>query len=99
MSSSSRERRGCDGWKGEDGVVKFIVNLPNGTSVFNKVVFGGGGGVVSSKYAEEILWELVSGVCGSDVQRCVGVVADRFKGKALRNLEVQNHWMVNICWI
>ena len=87
---------GCDGWKGEDGVVKFIVNLPNGTSVFNKVVFGGGGGVVSSKYAEEILWELVSGVCGSDVQRCVGVVADRFKGKALRNLEVQNHWMVNV---
>ncbi|XP_040869342.1 uncharacterized protein [Glycine max] len=85
---------GCDGWKGEDGVVKFIVNLPNGTSVFHKVVFGGG--VVSAKYAEEILGEVVSGVCGSDVQRCVGMVADRFKRKALRNLEVQNHWMVNV---
>ncbi|BAT94826.1 hypothetical protein LR48_Vigan02g175200 [Vigna angularis] len=85
---------GCDGWKGEDGVAKFIVNLPNGTSVFHKVVLGGE--VVSSKYAEEILWEVVKGVCGSDVQRCVGIVADRFKGKALRNLEVQNHWMVNV---
>ncbi|KAK7356871.1 hypothetical protein VNO80_16151 [Phaseolus coccineus] len=85
---------GCDGWKGEDCVAKFIVNLPNGTSVFHKVVLGGG--VVSSKYAEEILWEVVKGVCGSDVQRCVGIVADRFKDKALRNLEVQNHWMVNV---
>ncbi|KAK7344072.1 hypothetical protein VNO77_13315 [Canavalia gladiata] len=94
---------GCEGWKskdwcceGGDGWVKFTVNLPNGTTVFQKVVFTGGGGVVSSKYAEEILWETVTGVCGSVVQRCVGIVADRFKAKALRNLEIQNHWMVNI---
>ncbi|XP_020236225.1 uncharacterized protein LOC109815821 isoform X2 [Cajanus cajan] len=87
---------GCDGWKAEDGVVKFTVNLPNGCSVFHKVVFSGGGVVVSSKYAEEILWEVVRGVCGSDVKRCVGIVGDRFKAKALRNLEVQNHWMVNV---
>ncbi|TKY51963.1 hypothetical protein E2542_SST23483 [Spatholobus suberectus] len=86
---------GCDGWKSEDGVVKFIVNLPNGSGVFHKVVLAGEG-VVSEKYAEEILWEAVMGVCGSGVQRCVGIVADRFKGKALRSLEVQNHWMVNV---
>ncbi|KAL2325202.1 hypothetical protein Fmac_024260 [Flemingia macrophylla] len=87
---------GCDGWKGDDGVVKFTANLPNGSSVFHKVVFPGGGVVPSSKYAEEILWEVVTGVCESDVKRCVGIVGDRFKAKALRNLEVQNHWMVNV---
>nr|XP_004514972.1 uncharacterized protein LOC101508329 [Cicer arietinum] len=100
-----------DGWKSYDNVynnrnlyglccggeslVKFTVNLPNGSSVFHKAVFNGGGGVVNSKYAEEILWETVTGVSGSVVQRCVGIVADKFKGKALRNLEIQNHWMVN----
>ncbi|KAK7314891.1 hypothetical protein VNO77_33420 [Canavalia gladiata] len=91
-----------DGWKnrnwynlccGGESLVKFMVNLPNGTSVFQKAVFTGG--VVSSKYAEEVLWETVTGVSGSVVQRCVGIVADKFKAKALRNLEVQNHWMVN----
>ena len=25
----------------------------------------------------------------------MGIVADKFKAKALRNLEVQHHWMVN----
>ncbi|KAJ1403749.1 Ribonuclease H-like superfamily [Sesbania bispinosa] len=91
-----------DGWKnrnwyslccGGENLVKFMVNLPNGTSVFQKAVFTGG--VVSSKYAEEVLWETVTGVSGSVVQRCVGIVADKFKAKALRNLEIQNHWMVN----
>ncbi|XP_019453237.1 PREDICTED: uncharacterized protein LOC109354892 [Lupinus angustifolius] len=91
-----------DGWKnknwyslccGGENLVKFMVNLPNGTSVFHKAVFPGG--VVSSKYAEEILWATVTGVSGSVVQRCVGIVADKFKAKALRNLEIQNHWMVN----
>ncbi|ERN03046.1 hypothetical protein AMTR_s00181p00038780 [Amborella trichopoda] len=33
---------------------------------------------------------------GGVVQRCVGIVADRFKAKALRNLESENHWMVNL---
>ncbi|KAF7813310.1 uncharacterized protein G2W53_034286 [Senna tora] len=82
-----------DGWKGEN-LIKFTVNLPNGASVFQKAVFTGG--VVSPKYAEEILWETVTGISGSAVQRCVGIVADKYKAKALRNLEVQNHWMVNI---
>ncbi|RHN52067.1 putative transcription factor/ chromatin remodeling BED-type(Zn) family [Medicago truncatula] len=79
---------------GGESLVKFMVNLPNGSSVFEKAVFTGGG-VVNSKYAEEVLWETVTGVSGSVVQRCVGIVADKFKAKALRNLENQNHWMVN----
>ncbi|KAL6321028.1 hypothetical protein AAG906_012009 [Vitis piasezkii] len=77
-----------DGWNsknfgfssGEENLVKFTVNLPNGTSVFQKAVFTGGS--VPSKHAEEIL--------------CVGIVADKYKAKALRNLEIQNHWMVNL---
>ncbi|KAK3040102.1 hypothetical protein RJ639_027828 [Escallonia herrerae] len=89
-----------DGWKsnkcdnGEENLIKFMVNLPNGASVFQKVVFSGGS--VPSKHAEEILLENVKGVCGSVVHRCVGIVADRYKAKALRNLEVENHWMVNL---
>ncbi|XLV02903.1 hypothetical protein S245_017240, partial [Arachis hypogaea] len=91
-----------DGWKnmnwyslccGGENLVKFVVNLPNGTSVFQKALFTGG--VVSSSYAEEVLWETVTGASGSVVQRCVEIVADKFKAKALRNLEAQNHWMVN----
>ncbi|MED6144170.1 hypothetical protein PIB30_013056 [Stylosanthes scabra] len=100
-----------DGWKnkdwcgfcygggdrgGGDSLVKFTVNLPNGTSVFHKAVFTGAVGGVSSEYAEEVFWESVKGVSGCNVQRCVGIVSDKFKGEALRNLEVQNSWMVNI---
>ncbi|XP_058104649.1 uncharacterized protein LOC131248395 isoform X2 [Magnolia sinica] len=92
----------ADGWKQRDcatptgeNLVNLIVNLPNGTSVFRKAVFTSGR--VPSKYAEEILWETVADVSGGGgVQRCAGIVADRFKGKALRNLENQNHWMVNL---
>ncbi|CAL5185042.1 unnamed protein product [Lathyrus oleraceus] len=92
-SSSNRNLYGlcCGG----ESLVKFMVNLPNGNSIFQKAVFTGGGGIVNSKYAEEVLWETVTGVSGSVVQRCVGIVADKFKGKALKNLEIQNHWMVN----
>lgn len=83
----------CCGGGGGESLVKFVVNLPNGGSVFQKVVFNGG--VESSKYAEEVLMEAVREVTGSVVQRCVGIVADKFKAKALRNLELQHHWMVN----
>ncbi|XP_042486268.1 uncharacterized protein LOC122066520 isoform X1 [Macadamia integrifolia] len=90
-----------DGWKpkhsgfdGGDNLVNLTVNLPNGTSVYRKAVLPNG--PVPSKHAEEILWETMSGICGSVVQRCVGIVADKFKAKALRNLENQNHWMVNL---
>ncbi|XP_010277356.1 PREDICTED: uncharacterized protein LOC104611827 [Nelumbo nucifera] len=90
-----------DGWKpkvfgsfGGENVVNLTVNLPNGTSLFQRALFTNG--PVPSKYAEEILWETITGICGSVVQRCVGIVGDKFKAKALRNLENQNHWMVNL---
>lgn len=87
-----------DGWKakgfGEDNLVNLTVNLPNGTSLYRRAVFFSG--AVPSKYAEEILWETITGICGNAVQQCVGIVADKFKAKALRNLENQNHWMVNL---
>ncbi|KAF2313165.1 hypothetical protein GH714_009559 [Hevea brasiliensis] len=90
-----------DGWKvksfsGFSGMnlVNLTVNLPNGTSLYRRAVFVTGS--VPSRYAEEILWETISGICGNAVQQCVGIVADRFKAKALRNLENQNHWMVNL---
>ncbi|KAF9616345.1 hypothetical protein IFM89_029599 [Coptis chinensis] len=90
-----------DGWKtknfglvGGEKLVNLTVNLPNGTSVFHKAVFTSG--PVPSKCAEDILWETITGISGSVSQRCVGIVADKFKAKALRNLEIQNHWMVNL---
>lgn len=87
-----------DGWKsknlGEDNLVNLTVNLPNGTSLYRRAVFVGSS--VPSKYAEEVLWETITSICGNAVQQCVGIVADKFKSKALRNLETQNHWMVNL---
>ncbi|KAF6168824.1 hypothetical protein GIB67_042131 [Kingdonia uniflora] len=94
-----------DGWKtkglgssyglvGGEKLVNLTVNLPNGSSVFRKAVFTNG--PVSSKYAEEVLWETITSICGGVARQCVGIVADKFKAKALRNLENQNHWMVNI---
>ncbi|KAK6155817.1 hypothetical protein DH2020_010065 [Rehmannia glutinosa] len=90
-----------DGWKSKNyenvnqRVVKFMVNLPNGTRVFQKAVYVDGG-IVPSQYAEEVLWETIRGICGNDKQRCVGIVADKYKAKTLRNLEFQSHWMVNL---
>ncbi|XP_047307476.1 uncharacterized protein LOC124910837 [Impatiens glandulifera] len=87
-----------DGWKsknfGEENLVNVAVNLPNGTSVFRRAVFTSG--FVPSKYAEEVLWDTIRGICGNSVQLCVGIVADRFKTKALKNLESQHHWLVNL---
>ncbi|XP_038688018.1 uncharacterized protein LOC119987234 isoform X2 [Tripterygium wilfordii] len=90
-----------DGWKdkayessGELNLVSLTVNLPNGTSLYRKAVHVGNS--VPSKYAEEILWEAITGICGNSVQQCVGIVADRFKVKALKNLESQHHWMINL---
>ncbi|KAL2489969.1 hypothetical protein Fot_43261 [Forsythia ovata] len=91
-----------DGWKskdyghvGEENFVNLTVNLPHGTSVFRRAVFTNG--YVPSKYAEEVLWETITEICGSTVQQCVGIVSDKFKSKALRNLEDQHPWMVNLC--
>ncbi|KAI3787628.1 hypothetical protein L1987_42231 [Smallanthus sonchifolius] len=92
-----------DGWKPKVGhcysgeiqsLVNLSVNLPNGTSVFRRGVFTGG--YVFSKYAEDVLWETICDICGNNLEQCVGIVSDKFKSKALRNLENQHHWMVNI---
>ncbi|KAL1550803.1 hypothetical protein AAHA92_18721 [Salvia divinorum] len=90
-----------DGWKskicieGDRRMVKFMVNLPNGTRVFHKVVYLNDG-AVPSQHAEEVLWETVGEICGDNAHRCVGIVADRYKGQALKSLELQNNWMVNL---
>lgn len=88
-----------DGWKIKDyendqSLVNLTVNLPNGTSLYRRAVFVNGS--VPSNYAEDVLWETITGICGNLVQNCVGIVADKFKSKALRNMENQNHWMVNL---
>lgn len=93
----------CDGWKSRDSgvgnqsLVKLMVNLPNRITMFQKAVhFDGGGASAPSLYVEEVLWETVQGICGDNAQRCVGIVSDKYKAKALRNLEIQNNWMVNL---
>ncbi|KAJ6828983.1 uncharacterized protein M6B38_359255 [Iris pallida] len=94
----------ADGWKSncDESLVSLSVNLPNGTTVFRRALLAHHR--APSVYAEDILWETVNDVGGGGCaaasagmpQRCVGIVADRFKSKALRNLESRNHWMVNI---
>ncbi|KAL1559762.1 hypothetical protein AAHA92_10068 [Salvia divinorum] len=84
----------ADGWKSDDIPVHLAVNLPNGTNVFRKAVFSSG--YAPSDHAEEILWDTIVEICGSAVHQCVGIVSDRFKTKALKNLEDRHRWMVNI---
>lgn len=96
-----------DGWKSKNhnnsnhhhsgefqNLVNLSVNLPNGTSVFRRAVFTGG--YVFSDNAEGVLWETIGEICGNNYQQCVGIVSDKFKSKALRNLENQHHWMINL---
>jgi hypothetical protein len=84
------------GWR-EGGIVSVSVNLPNGTSVFQRAI-----PVVTrapSDYAEEVLLDSISVVARNTtggINRCAGIVSDRFKSKALRNLENHNPWMVNL---
>ncbi|OAY71898.1 hypothetical protein ACMD2_24920 [Ananas comosus] len=76
-------------------LVSLTVNLPNGTSVFHRAIPVQP--LAPSKFAEEVLWDAVLDVSGpGNAQRCAGIVADRFKSKALRSLEGQHHWMVNL---
>ncbi|KAL7612493.1 uncharacterized protein LOC111903260 [Lactuca sativa] len=86
-----------NGWKREEiegmNMIKFMVNLPNGTTLFRETFFPSG--AIPATYAEEIMWETITGTCNI-VQKCVGIVADKYKTKALRNLELQNQWMVNL---
>ncbi|GER38811.1 cytochrome P450 [Striga asiatica] len=90
-----------DGWKsnssknGDKFLVNFSVNLPNGTRVFQKAVYLNKG-TLPSQYAKEVMWDAVQSICGNNVQRCVGIVADKHRQKALKNLEPENNWMVNV---
>ncbi|WOL18124.1 hypothetical protein Cni_G26917 [Canna indica] len=88
-----------DGWKSsatpsEHTVVSLVLNLPNGTTLFHRSLLTTGG--APSDYAEEVLWDAVTKLCGGLIDRCAGVVADRFKKKALQNLESRNQRMVNL---
>ncbi|ERM98309.1 hypothetical protein AMTR_s00094p00127400 [Amborella trichopoda] len=48
-------------------------------------------------FSEETLWDSVNAISnGGVVQRCVGIVADGYNAKALRNLESENHWMAKL---
>nr|CAB3449712.1 unnamed protein product [Digitaria exilis] len=86
----------ADGWR--EQVVTLSVNLPNGTSVFHRAVPVPG--VAPSDYAEELMLDAVASVSSSvssnDLHRCAGIVSDRFKSKALRDIENNQHWMVNL---
>ncbi|WOL19327.1 hypothetical protein Cni_G28125 [Canna indica] len=92
-----------DGWKklqdsssySGDSIVSLAVNLPNGTTVFHRSVFLHGR--ASSKSAEEVLLDTVADIAGEGaLDRCAGIIADKFKSKALVNLENENQWMVNL---
>ncbi|XP_051114811.1 uncharacterized protein LOC127240280 isoform X3 [Andrographis paniculata] len=91
----SRDRDRDSNVGGDDNFVHLAVNLPNGTSVFRRTVFTSS--FVPSKYTEEIFLDTITEICGSNVHQCVGIVSDKYKAKALRDLENQHHWMVNIC--
>ncbi|XP_047321117.1 uncharacterized protein LOC124925191 [Impatiens glandulifera] len=88
-----------DGWKIKNRetqkLVRFFINLPNGSSVFHKTCFVAK--TVPSEYAEEILRDSLTKT-GNDniVHRCVGIVTDKYKMSALRNLEIEYPWMVNL---
>ncbi|KAK8944577.1 hypothetical protein KSP39_PZI008502 [Platanthera zijinensis] len=91
----------ADGWKprshvdGGDSLVSLTVNLPNGTAVFRRALIADSR--IPCKYAEDVLWDTVGDACGSGrATRCAGIISDRFKSTALRSLESQNHWMVNL---
>ncbi|XP_018442358.1 uncharacterized protein LOC108814311 [Raphanus sativus] len=85
-----------DGWRSRESLVSLVVNLPNGMSIYRRAVVLVNGGEVPSNYAEDVLLETLKGICGNSPQRCVGVVSDKFKSKALKSLEGQYQWMVNL---
>ncbi|XP_038876868.1 uncharacterized protein LOC120069232 [Benincasa hispida] len=75
-------------------MVHIALNLPNGTTLYRKTLIVGSS--VPCRFAEEVLWDTVLNICGSSKEKCVGIVADKFKGKALRSLENQHQWLVNL---
>ncbi|KAK8945914.1 hypothetical protein KSP40_PGU003754 [Platanthera guangdongensis] len=78
----------------EQSLISFAVNLPNGTTIFHRAMLTASR--PPSDYAEDVLRDAVAHISGGAPHRCAGIVADRFKSKALRNLETENHLMVNV---
>ncbi|CAM6093313.1 unnamed protein product [Calypogeia fissa] len=91
-----------DGWKKKttnmgETLINITLNLPNGGSLFRSVV-NVNAGTVCVKLVEETLWEAIMGICGQNLERCVGIVADtdKYSAKALQELEYKNRWMINL---
>ncbi|XP_020573130.1 uncharacterized protein LOC110019690 [Phalaenopsis equestris] len=87
------------GWNSADedtqSLISVAVNLPNGTTALHRVM------IISARapsdYAEEVLLNAIESITDGDTsQRCAGIVADRFKSKALRRLETEHKWMINL---
>ncbi|XP_042405727.1 uncharacterized protein LOC121995993 isoform X2 [Zingiber officinale] len=88
-----------DGWKkpqdSSSSIINMTVNLPNGTIVFHRSLVTHGR--AASKSAEEVLLDTITDIAGEgNTQRCAGIIADKFKSKALLELENQYPWMVNL---
>ncbi|GER50619.1 ubiquitin carboxyl-terminal hydrolase family protein [Striga asiatica] len=67
------------------------MHLPNGSRVFYL-----NNSTLPSQYVKEVIWDAVQSICGNNVQRCVGIVADKHRQKASENLELENNWMLRI---
>ncbi|XP_051121658.1 uncharacterized protein LOC127245057 [Andrographis paniculata] len=76
-------------------LVNFTINLPNGTRLFHRAMHCSGG-ALPEQYMEEVLRETVRRVSGDNLMRCIGIVADKHFATALKSLEVENQWMVNV---
>ncbi|KAI0520202.1 hypothetical protein KFK09_007673 [Dendrobium nobile] len=87
------------GWNSDtedtQSLISLVVNLPNGTTAVHRVMLISAR--APSDYAEEVLLTAMASITEEDTsRRCVGIVADRFKSKALRRIETEHKWMVNL---
>ncbi|RWR87649.1 hypothetical protein CKAN_01660300 [Cinnamomum micranthum f. kanehirae] len=95
-----------NGWKNRtdiqksmdmDAFVNVLLNLPNGSSLFHKVLILGAGSA-NVDYIKEVLWSTIEEITGGDVYRCAGIIADisNVNSNMLQDLELHHHWMVNL---
>ncbi|XP_077248486.1 uncharacterized protein LOC143888076 [Tasmannia lanceolata] len=80
-----------------DAFVNVMLNLPNGSSLFHKVLILGTHNPAVD-YIKEALWSIIIEISGDDALRCAGIVTDigNVNSQALRELELHHHWMVNL---
>nr|DAD41557.1 TPA_asm: hypothetical protein HUJ06_015880 [Nelumbo nucifera] len=81
----------------ESTSVNVTLNLPNGSSLFHKVLFIGTCNP-SSDHILELVQSTIKEISGGDMFRCAGIIADigNVNCKALQDLELCHHWMVNL---